>query len=57
MALGQPLTLGGEHGVGIRGADVGIISALGATEVYIRVRLGTALGWPVTAMALGQRLA
>ena len=53
MALGQPLTLGGEHGVGIRGADVGIISALGATEVYIRVRLGTALGWPVTAMTLG----
>ena len=46
------ITFGGEHGVGIRRADVGIISALGATEVYIRVGLGTALGWPFTAMAL-----
>ena len=54
MALGQPLTFGGEHGVGIRGADVGVISAWGASEIYIRVGLGTALGRPVPAVAREQ---
>ena len=52
MALGQPLTLGGEHRIRIRGAHMGVVAARGAFEVYVWVGLGTVLGRRVTAMAL-----
>ena len=32
---------------------MGIIAEFCTPEVYVGIRLGTALGWPVTAMALG----
>ena len=54
MALGQPLTLGGEHRIRIRGAHMGVVAARGAFEVYVWVGLGTALGRRVTAISRDQ---